>query len=263
MINPAQEREEMLSLLRHPNTGNRLQFDDSSLEDTMTGERFLVRDGIPVMLRKEDVFGWNRKQQKAYDWGSYLYDLLYKFGLAKRWLSEIAEMMAVRTGDYVLETSVGTGQQLLNLRNHGFDGYFFGNDISYGMLRKCRKNLEKWGVRAGLVQANAEALPFRDEAFDVVFQVGGFNFFNDKEAAVNEMIRVGKSGANLHIIDESDTRIREKSGILTRLISRFLPDSDVFKPPVTLIPDNMLDVKEAELLDGNFWMVSFQKPDKG
>jgi len=70
--------------------------------------------------------------------GSYLYDLLYKFKVAKRWLSEIYAIMEVKSGYYILETSVGTGQQLLNMKNNGIDGHFFGNDISYGMLRKCR-----------------------------------------------------------------------------------------------------------------------------
>ncbi len=109
-------------MLRNPDTGNPLVSENGFLKDSVSGERFLLRDGIPVILRKEDVFGWNRKQQKGYDWGSYLYDLLYKFNLSKRWLSEIAGIMEVSSGDYILETSVGTGQQLLNLKNHGVDG---------------------------------------------------------------------------------------------------------------------------------------------
>lgn len=254
------KQQEILSLLRNPDTGNSLILENGSLKDAVTGERFMVKDGIPVVLREDDVFGRNRKQQKWYDLGSRLYDLIYKFNLTKRWLSEIAGIMEVKSGDYILETSVGTGQQLLNLKNQGVDGHFFGNDISYGMLRRCRKNLKKWGIDAGLVQGNAEALPLDNQIFDVVFHVGGFNFFNHKKKAVGEMIRVAKPGAKLYIVDESDATIREKQGFIASIVGRFMPEREAFTPPVKLVPDDMLEVEEHTLLNKKFWMVSFQKP---
>lgn len=259
MNNCESNQERIIALLRNPDTGNPLTLENGSLKDTVTGEHFMVRNSIPVILRKDDVFGWNRKQQKGYDWGSYLYDLLYKFKLAKRWLSEISGIMEVKSGDYVLETSVGTGQQLLNLKNHGVKGHFFGNDISHGMLRRCKKNLKKWGLDAGLVQGNAETLPFGDKIFDVVYHVGGFNFFNDKKKAISEMIRVAKPGAKLYIVDESDS-IRDEQGIVANVIGRFLPDREVFAPPVKLVPEDMIEIRDYSLLDRKFWMVSFQKP---
>ncbi len=261
MSNAVSKQKELLSLLCNPHTGNPLKLEKGHLKDTVTRESFLIREGIPVILRKEDVFGWNRKQQKGYDWGSYFYDLLYTFNLLnlKQWLSEIAGIMEVKSGDYCLETSVGTGQQLLNLKKHGGDGHFFGNDISYGMLRKCKKNIKKWELDVGLVQGNAEALPFRDRIFDVVFHVGGFNFFNDKKRAIDEMVRVARPEAKLYIVDETDS-IRDKRGTFATIISRYLPERETYDPPLNLIPDDMLKVKEDKLLEGKFWMVSFQKP---
>lgn len=257
-MNDAKSRlSKMLPLLRNPNTGSLLRIDNGFLKDKVTGESFIIRDGIPVILRKEDVFGWNRKQQKGYDLGSYVYDLLYKFKVAKRWLSEIFSIMELKSGDYILETSVGTGQQLLNMKNSGIDGHFFGNDISYGMLRKCSKNLIEWGLDAGLVQGNAEALPFGDEIFDVVFHVGGFNFFNDKKKAIEEMIRVAKPGAKLYIIDETSEMIK-----IPRFLKELLPKPKpgVLDPPLAAIPDHMLKVDSHDIWDGRFWAVSFQKP---
>ena len=259
MARGGNKQEGIISLLCNPDTGNPLVWQNGFLADKVTGERFMIRKGIPVILRKDDVFGWNRKQQRGYDWGSRLYDLLYKFNLAKRWLSEIAEIMEVNTGDYVLETSVGTGQQLLNLKKQGVEGHFYGNDISFGMLRRCRRNLKKWKIDAGLVQGNAENLPFAEEIFDVVYHVGGFNFFNDKKKAIGEMVRVAKPGAKLYIVDESDS-VRDKKGIAANIMDRFLPEREVFAPPVKFIPDGMLDIREYNLLDDKFWMVSFQKP---
>jgi len=254
-----QKQVEILELLRNPDTGNALVQKNEFLVDPEAGESFPVREEIPVILRKDDVFGWNRKSQRGYDLGSYLYDLLYRFNLLNlnKWLAEIAEIIEAKTGDYILETSVGTGQQLRNLKSYGVDGHFFGNDISFGMLKKCSKNLESWGIDAGLVQGNAEALPFGSELFDVVFHVGGFNFFNDKKIAIQEMIRVGKPGANIYLVDESVELARPP-----KWLAWLLPDPkpEIYAPPLKYIPDDMLDVAEYELMDRKFWMVAFRKP---
>jgi len=54
-----------------------------------------------------------------------------------------------------------------------------------------------------LVQANAERLPFADRTFDVVFHVGGINFFDQPAVAVREMVRVARAGALILIADET------------------------------------------------------------
>lgn len=252
--------DELLRMLRNPSTGNSLVYDDCRMLDPHTGETFPIRNGIPVILRKDDVFGWNRKQQVGYNLFSPLYDLLYRFKIAQRWLAEISEIMEVRSGEHILETSVGTGQQIHNIKRNGIDANFFGNDISFGMLRRCQRNMEKWGVEIGLVQGNAEALPFESQLFDVVFHVGGFNFFNDKTSAIAEMIRVARPCAKLYIADETDT-IRDKPGLLGRIADWYLPSREIFTPPVDLIPDDMLNVKTHNLLGDKFWMVAFRMPE--
>ncbi|RQD85144.1 MAG: methyltransferase domain-containing protein [Methanocalculus sp. MSAO_Arc2] len=254
-------QEEIISLLRNPSSGEALDAEDGVLIDSVSGEQFTIRDGIPVILRPDDIYGWNRTAQRGYDWLSLVYDFIYRFNLGniQTWLNEIATIIEIHPKDRVLETSVGTGQQFRNLHNHGVEGRFYGNDISFGMLRRCRKNQIKWGVDIGCVQGNAEALPFGDEMFEVVYHIGGINFFNDKEMAIREMIRVAQPGGRLYICDES-VKLREKSS----LFGRFMPDPDtgVYDPPERFIPDDMLDVTTCSLWDGLFWMVSFHKPDE-
>jgi ubiquinone/menaquinone biosynthesis C-methylase UbiE len=65
------------------------------------------------------------------------------------------------------------------------------------MLKRCRKRLAKWKRTAQLFQGEAERLPFRDGIFDVVFHVGGINFFNDQARAIAEMIRVARPGTKV------------------------------------------------------------------
>jgi len=58
-------------------------------------------------------------------------------------------------------------------------------------------------------------LLFVDGIFDVVFRVGGINFFNDKARAIAEMIRVARPGTKIVIVDESG-RMRSLVAIRTQ-----------------------------------------------
>ena len=68
-----------------------------------------------------------------------------------------------------------------------------------------------------LILGEAEALPFRDRQFDAVLSIGGFNHFNDPEAALREMARVAKPGATIVVSDElpdlTDRMLGHKLGL--------------------------------------------------
>ena len=61
-----------------------------------------------------------------------------------------------------------------------------------------------------LVHCNAEDLPFADNMFDVVFHVGGINFFSDQQKAINEMLRVAKPSTKIMIADEITDFIQQQ-----------------------------------------------------
>jgi ubiquinone/menaquinone biosynthesis C-methylase UbiE len=96
------------------------------------------------------------------------------------------DLLEVKPGDSVLETSVGTG---LNFRYLPAGVKLSGLDLSPEMLSACQTNLRRWGMDADLYLGNAESLPFADSSFDVVFHVGGISFFNDQAKAIREMMR--------------------------------------------------------------------------
>ena len=70
----------------------------------------------------------------------------------------------------------------------------YGLDISLGQLHHCQDFCRKRGLEAELFLGTAEALPFKDGAFEATFHIGGINFFDDKQAAIDEMIRVAAQG---------------------------------------------------------------------
>jgi ubiquinone/menaquinone biosynthesis C-methylase UbiE len=80
------------------------------------------------------------------------------------------------------------------------DWSIVGIDISATQLAACQRRNSSRDLR--LVLGEAEDLPFRDREFDAVLSNGGFNHFNDPEAALGEMARVAKPGAPVVVADE-------------------------------------------------------------
>jgi SAM-dependent methyltransferase len=80
------------------------------------------------------------------------------------------------------------------------DWSIVGIDISATQLAACQRRNSGRDLR--LVLGEAEDLPFRDREFDAVLSNGGFNHFNDPEAALGEMARVAKPGAPVVVADE-------------------------------------------------------------
>ena len=152
-----------------------------------SGQRFPIRDGIPVFAGEELVTGANRKYRTLYDRIARWYDITERIGAALARVGqdnirrELVEDIQVKSGDNVLEVSIGTG---INLHYLPCDANYFGLDISMGMLKQCQRNLKKWNLQAELFQGIAESLPFKDSVFDVVFHFGGINYFNDKAKAI-------------------------------------------------------------------------------
>ena len=254
-------RNDILKLLVNPYTGNKLKKDNDFLVDLETSERFPIKNGIPVLFREEEVKGLNRLYQKRYDWLAYFYDVMMNIGTlfgGKEAFKSIAEIIEVKETDRVLETSIGTGMEIKNLHDYGKKADYIGLDISRGMLKKCRRNSAKWNIDIGLVQGNAETLPFKDETFDMVFHIGGINFFNNKAKAIQEMVRVAKPGANLYVGDETAKQIEKQPKIISLFYQK--PDPEIYEPPIKHIPEEMLNVTTHKLWNEMLYLVSFQKP---
>lgn len=84
----------------------------------------------------------------------------------------------------VLELGCGAGHWLAELGAAGTSAV--GIDPSYGMLSNAPDAVRCSRVARGV----AEALPFADDSFDVVFAVNAAHHFTDLETAVSESIRV-------------------------------------------------------------------------
>ena len=250
---------DVLSLLCDPDTRYSFEVEAGNLRNTATGRVYPMRDGIPLFV--STVTGSNLKYQNLYDRLAPGYDLAEKL---YRWFTrkpdfrlEYLKELEIIPNARMLEISVGTGA---NLRYLPENIDFYGIDLSWGMLRKCQKNLRKWHRKAHLFQAEAERLPFRVEAFDCVYHVGGINFFTDKARAIKEMIWVAKPGTKIVIVDETEKEIRNNYQRNPATFRHFEPGSEKVRCPIHLVPEEMLEVKAREIANGRLYCLTFRKP---
>jgi ubiquinone/menaquinone biosynthesis C-methylase UbiE len=250
---------QILDLLADPETHDPLELGDNCLINPKSGRRYPIRDGIAVFL--QEVSGPNRKYQTMYDRLAPGYDFAERLYY---WISrkpdrrlEFIPELEIPAGARVLEVSVGTGANLRFLRK---DIEFFGLDLSWGMLHKCRRNLKRWRRDAHLFHGEGERLPFRGAVFDCVYHVGGINFFSDKARAITEMIRVAKPGTKIVIVDETEKVVRQqyRKNPLTR---RFYAGAEKSaSAPVELVPAGMREIQSRLITAGNEYCLTFRKP---
>jgi ubiquinone/menaquinone biosynthesis C-methylase UbiE len=231
-----------------------------------SGERFPVREGIPAILRPEDLTGDNGKYNQLYETIGGFYDDTQRVFAAFRGLSldsyfeNYMSLLEVKPGDSVLETSVGTG---LNFKYLPRDVKLSGLDLSQEMLANCQNNLRRWGMEGDLYLCNAEGLPFADSSFDAIYTCGGFNFFSDRPKAIREMIRVAKPGGHLMIEDETEEYVKSTYEKIPFTSSFYSNRKEVVTVPIDLVPPEMEDIHLEMLKDGKFYAITFRKPAEG
>jgi demethylmenaquinone methyltransferase/2-methoxy-6-polyprenyl-1,4-benzoquinol methylase len=135
------------------------------------------------------------------------YDLmndLMSAGLHRAWKAFTIARSGVRPGDRVLDVAGGTGDLARAFAHKvGAAGLVVLSDINGAMLRVGRDRLldEGWALPA--VQADAEALPFASDSFDVVSVAFGLRNMTHKDRALSEMRRVLRPGGRLLVLEFS------------------------------------------------------------
>jgi ubiquinone/menaquinone biosynthesis C-methylase UbiE/uncharacterized protein YbaR (Trm112 family) len=224
-----------------------------------------IEDGIPHFISLQSLSGLNRRFARMYDWFSWIYPAFSRLAFAYIGMSqetgrrEITDRLEPH-GGRVLEISIGPGVNLPYLVNRPDVGQLFGLDISIGQLRHCRKYLSKKGWTADLFLGNGEHLPFKDGSFDAVFHVGGINFFNNKQAAINEMVRVAAPGTRILIADETEKGAQGYEKFLPGFKKAFGSKRTPILPPIDLVPPGMQETRLFNVWKGWLYCIEFRKP---
>ena len=101
-----------------------------------------------------------------------------------------------------LEIGAGTGFFLLNLYRGGWVKEGAATDISSGILEVCARNAESLGWEIETEAADAEALPFPDDSFDLVCGHAFLHHIPDPALCLREMVRVCRPGGTILIAGE-------------------------------------------------------------
>jgi len=200
-----------------------------------------------------------------YDWFSWGYRAFSKLAFAfigmkeETGRREILDRLDPRGGK-VLEVSIGPGVNLPYLIHRPDVGEVIGLDISLGQLNRCQSYLRKQNREVDLFLGNAEQLPFADNFFQGVFHIGGINFFNDKQAAIDEMIRVARPGTRILIGDETEKGAKGYEKVIPGFKSSFNGSRAAVLPPIDLIPKQMIETQLFNVWKGWFYCIEFRKP---
>lgn len=141
---------------------------------------------------------------------------LLSFGQARFWRSRVKKAINPRPGERILDLAAGTGTSSMALRGPGVS--VVAADFSRGMIEEGKKRYPELEFEF----ADAMALPFQDQSFDVVTISFGLRNVQDYKVALKEMFRVLKPGGRLVICEFS--HVSGVLGFFYRLyLNRVLP----------------------------------------
>jgi SAM-dependent methyltransferase len=135
--------------------------------------------------------------------------------------SELKILGKVRGLD-ILELGCGAARWSIALAQRG--GRAVGLDLSPTHLRHAARLVHRSRRSVPLVRANAERLPFRDAAFDLVFCDWGAMTFCDPYRTVPEASRVLRDGGCLAFATSSPLRVLAQNPRTNRMGPRLLYD---------------------------------------
>lgn len=112
---------------------------------------------------------------------------------------ELVRACGVRAGDHVLDVAAGSGNAAIPAAAAG--GIVTASDLTPELFDAGRRIAAERGVELEWVEADAEALPFADNSFDVVMSCVGAMFAPHHQATADELVRVVRPGGIIGMIN--------------------------------------------------------------
>lgn len=126
----------------------------------------------------------------------------------------------------ILEVGCGTGRWLTEL---AADYPICGLDLSYAMLQQAHlRNEQQPSPLSSLVNGTAEALPFPNATFDLVFCVNALHHFRAPHTFVSEAWRILRPGGALAVVGQNPRGMRDRWYVYDYFEGTYQTDLDRF-----------------------------------
>ncbi|MFJ3582970.1 class I SAM-dependent methyltransferase [Streptomyces sp. NPDC090127] len=127
------------------------------------------------------------------DYPSVASQVIHELGAA------LVQECAVQQGDRVLDVAAGSGNAAIPAALLGAD--VVASDLTPDLLEAGRHLAEARGAQLEWREADAEALPFADGAFDTVMSCVGVMFAPHHQRTADELVRVCRPGGTIGLIN--------------------------------------------------------------
>jgi len=155
---------------------------------------------------------------------------------------ELVRACEVRPGQRVLDVGAGSGNAAIPAAERG--ATVTASDLTPQLLDAGRAIAAQRGVDLDWVEADAEALPFTDNSFDVVMSCVGAMFAPGQQRVADELVRVCRPGGTIGMINWTPEGF---IGNLLKTMSPYAPPP----PPGASPPPRWGDEQHVRELFGN------------
>src|SRR6476660_6099761 len=111
----------------------------------------------------------------------------------------LVQACGVRGGTRVLDVAAGSGNAAIPAALAGAD--VVASDLTPELFDRGRAQAADRGAELSWVEADAEALPFRNEEFDTVLSCVGVMFAPHHQATADELVRVCRPGGTIGLLN--------------------------------------------------------------
>jgi SAM-dependent methyltransferase len=139
---------------------------------------------------------------------------------------ELCEALDIRAGQRVLDVAAGNGNATLAAARRWCQ--VVSTDYVPSLLERGRTRAEADGLSVEFKEADAEALPFDDAAFDAVVSTFGVMFTPNQDRAAGELLRVCKSGGKIGLANWTPEGF---IGQIFKTLGKYLPPPAGAKSP--------------------------------
>jgi demethylmenaquinone methyltransferase / 2-methoxy-6-polyprenyl-1,4-benzoquinol methylase len=123
-------------------------------------------------------------------------------GIHHRWRKKAVRLSGARNGHHVLDCATGTGDLAIAFKKKvGASGYVLGTDFCQEMIDPAPGKATRKGLVIDFEVADAMALPYEDNRFDIASISFGIRNVDDPEVSLREMARVVKPGGRVVVLE--------------------------------------------------------------